>query len=86
MTTIKVVHGDIETEEEQESLTAISQELYTRMILIGTIVTHGTNDTTAWTFNGLVPPDVRVMLDACLTLYPHWRVRIEGPLSRGGLA
>ena len=71
---LTIVHGDIETREEQESVEALSAAL--RRQWLGT---HGTNDTTQWELRcATLPPDVEAMLDACLVLYPHWRV------TRGG--
>lgn len=70
---VTIVHGDIETPEEQESITALANQLHNEVSWVNT---HGTNDTTTWTVSRL-SENFMAMLDACRVLYPWWKIKRE---------
>ena len=67
---LTIVHGDIESAEEQRAIEDLREAITGRWTR-----THGTNDTTTWTLHAsTLPISVEAFLLACQEKYPHWKV------------
>ena len=73
MSVLTVVHGDIETPEEEETMAALRAALEGHWR-----ATRGTNDTSSWVLRGQVPREAWVVLTAARSFYSWWKISVSG--------